>query len=61
MFSTSDGQTCLCHLEPIEVTFADLFITLPIMPSLYPAFFEELWDSIKQDEQTRYLKQFWYK
>ncbi|XP_011682012.2 AP-5 complex subunit beta-1 isoform X1 [Strongylocentrotus purpuratus] len=53
MFSSSDGRTCVCQLEPVEVTFDDLFIPIPIMPSLHPVLFNELWDSIKRDEQTR--------
>nr|XP_054749806.1 AP-5 complex subunit beta-1-like [Lytechinus pictus] len=53
MFSSSDGQTCVCQLEPVEVTFDDLFIPIPIMPSLRPDLFSELWKSIRQDEHTR--------
>ncbi|XP_071495474.1 AP-5 complex subunit beta-1-like [Diadema antillarum] len=53
IFSIADGQTYVCQLDTLEVTFDDLFITLPIMPSALPAFCDTMWEFIKKDEECR--------
>ncbi|XP_067873577.1 AP-5 complex subunit beta-1 [Heterodontus francisci] len=57
IFTREDGSTCCSQLEPVDVGFSRLFLTLPV-PTNWPSkikvsLFNQLWTSLVQPESSQ--------